>query len=471
MTETLRKQREIDAEIRRLDRFNELTEPQGIRYQELRTASIELQRVILKDSYAKGHVEDGTPSDNDNARDRWGGTLVQRGDPWRESIAAPAYGGSHDTVAELRGRARTAIERTAHAPDGGRDRITRALDSEQGGSLNKIAAWSIATSDPAYMRAFSKLAVDPMNGNREFTGDELNAFQRTQSLARAMSLTDASGGYLIPFQLDPTVILTSDGSTNPLRQIARTVVATGDVWNGVSSAGITAGWLAEAAENSDNAPTLAQPSINVYKQSAFVPVSVESYDDMANGAAEVTSLLFDAADQVDSQAFILGTGSAQPFGIVTALVGTASVVSLTGGTLDAVDFTSTQEALGPRFQPNAQWIMHLVSLNRGRSIIAGTGLTTPMIEGNPPILLSKIANEASYMDSTIAAGTTHDYLAVYGDFSNYVIADRIGSTVELVPHLFGANRRPSGQRGWWLMRRVGADSVNDAAFRMLDKSA
>jgi hypothetical protein len=28
-----------------------------------------------------------------------------------------------------------------------------------------------------------------------------------------------------------------------------------------------------------------------------------------------------------------------------------------------------------------------------------------------------------------------------------VIVDRLGSTLELVPHLVGSNRRPTGQRG------------------------
>ncbi|PWG74840.1 phage major capsid protein, partial [Enterococcus hirae] len=89
---------------------------------------------------------------------------------------------------------------------------------------------------------------------------------------RAMSLTDNAGGYLVPFQLDPTVIITSDGSTNPVRQIARKVVATGDTWNGVSSAAVSWSWDAEAAEVSDDATTFAQPSIPIYKAAGFVPI-------------------------------------------------------------------------------------------------------------------------------------------------------------------------------------------------------
>ena len=44
---------------------------------------------------------------------------------------------------------------------------------------------------------------------------------------------------------------------------------------------------------------------------------------------------------------------------------------------------------------------------------------------------------------------------------------RPGMNVEFVPHLFttGSNR-PSGQRGLYAWWRVGADSVNDLAFRL-----
>ena len=84
--------------------------------------------------------------------------------------------------------------------------------------------------------------------------------------------------------------------------------------------------------------------------------------------------------------------------------------------------------------------------------------------------MGKPASVASFMDSTVT-GAASDFLAVFGDFSNCVIADRIGTTVEPVPHVFGVNRMPTGQRGWYMFKRVGADSLNDAGFRMLDKSA
>jgi len=68
------------------------------------------------------------------------------------------------------------------------------------------------------------------------------------------------------------------------------------------------------------------------------------------------------------------------------------------------------------------------------------------------------------MDGTVAAGKN---LLIYGDVSNYVVKQRVGTTVELVPHLFGTNRRPTGQRGMIMWARYGADSINDSAFKML----
>jgi len=66
-----------------------------------------------------------------------------------------------------------------------------------------------------------------------------------------------------------------------------------------------------------------------------------------------------------------------------------------------------------------------------------------------------------------SALTTGQKVLLYGDFENYVIADRIGMTVEFIPHLVGTNRRPTGQRGWYAYYRVGADVVNVDGFRLL----
>ena len=73
------------------------------------------------------------------------------------------------------------------------------------------------------------------------------------------------------------------------------------------------------------------------------------------------------------------------------------------------------------------------------------------------------------MDSTFNASATADnFLLAYGDWKQFVIVDRIGTTLELVPHLFGDNSRPTGERGALLWFRTGSDVVVDNAFRILN---
>ena len=70
-------------------------------------------------------------------------------------------------------------------------------------------------------------------------------------------------------------------------------------------------------------------------------------------------------------------------------------------------------------------------------------LKFPGLQADPPTLLGRPAHELSTMDGTIDAGQDNA-IGIYGDWSNYVITQRVGSSVELIPHLFGANRRPTG---------------------------
>jgi HK97 family phage major capsid protein len=136
-------------------------------------------------------------------------------------------------------------------------------------------------------------------------------------------------------------------------------------------------------------------------------------------------------------------------------------------TLAASDIYAVQSSLGPRFQANAQWAFNFNILNQLRQMETTNGaLKFPGLQADPPTLLGRRAWELSTMDGTIDAGQTNA-IGIYGDFSNYVITQRVGSSVELIPQIFGSNRRPTGQRGVWLSARYGANSVNDAGFRLL----
>jgi HK97 family phage major capsid protein len=334
-------------------------------------------------------------------------------------------------------------------------------DAEDG----RLAQLALALSEPTYLRAFARKARDPLGA--ELDDDERRAVSRMQQFARALSLTDSAGGYLVPFQLDPTVIITANGSVNQIRQAARTVVATGDVWNGVAAGAVSWSYDAEAAEVSDDAPAFTQPSIPIYKAAGFVPISYEAFADAANITQEVGRLLAFGKDTLEASAFAVGSGIGQPTGVVTGLVGSGSIVATaTQDTLALADVYSVHDALPARYRANSSWLANNLIYSRIRQF--DTELWGELREERLRTLLGRPVFEAEDMDGTLTASTTN-YVAIIGDFQQgYVIADRIGTTVELIPHLFGSNRRPTGQRGWYAHIRHGAAVVDTGAFRMLN---
>jgi HK97 family phage major capsid protein len=289
-----------------------------------------------------------------------------------------------------------------------------------------------------------------------------------------MSLTDSAGGFLVPLQVDPAVIVTSSGVYSEIRAVARQVVATGDAWNGVSSAAISWSWDAEATEVSDDSPSFAQPSIPIYKAQGFVPISVEALQDAANVTEEVGKLFAEGQADLEGTALITGSGSGQPTGIVTALAASSPTVVVPAAADDTFalsDVYNLHGALPARWRRNASWLANNLIYHKIRQFdtAGGGGYWTNVGGDRPERLLGRQVVEAEAMDGTITtSGSVHNFALIFGDFSSYVVATRLGMTVELIPHLFGASRRPTGQRGWIAWYRIGADSVNDNAFRMLD---
>lgn len=376
-------------------------------------------------------------------------------------------------LSEVRSRAITAVERAEHVPDYAKGRVVDAIERGEE-DAEPLAQWAIATSDSNYLRAFQKALTDPYSASARMTEPEAAAFQRVSSLQRAMSLTDANGGYMVPFALDPSILLTNDGTVNPMRRVARTVTITSDTWNGVSSAGSTASWDAEAAEVSDDSPTLAQPSVKPHRLTAFIPYSIEAGMDAVNFTSEMAQVLLDAFDVAEGTAFWTGAGdgSNQPFGLITRLDSTTSVeiASTTADEFNVPDIYKLNEALPARFRANGTWAADIQVINKIRRFGEGTSGSNSAFwadlgEGQPPLLLGRPIVEASAMETFDGTGTEN--VLVFGDFSRYVIADRVGTTIEMVPHLFGENRRPTGQRGMFAYKRTGGDTVSTQAFRLL----
>lgn len=371
--------------------------------------------------------------------------------------------------------ARSALEATDAgdgAPKAGLEKVTEVLAGGAGTEPGRMARWTVATSNPAYERAFAKLVADPTRGHLEWTTVEQAAYAAVADLSRAMSLTDANGGFMVPFTLDPSILLTNDGSNNPLRQLATIKLTTTDTWNGVTSAGAASEWVTEATQVADGSPTPAQPSIPTVLGDSFVPYSFQVGMDAPDLLDELSKILIDSAENLMAVGYTTGSGSDEPEGLVTGLVGTASEINTQGSeALAATDPFDLQNALGARFSANATWQAHVATMNGYRAFeTTGGSHEFPELRERPASLLGKPFFENSNMDGTIdAAATANNYAMIYGDIAEaFFIVDRIGATLEVIPNLFGANGRPTAQRGALLWFRIGSEVVNVPAARLLD---
>ena len=322
-----------------------------------------------------------------------------------------------------------------------------------------LARRIVLTGSALYRRAFGKLVTF-----QALTAEEQAALATAE---RALAVgSDPQGGYAIPFTLDPTVILTSDLARNPLRAIARVERITGNEWRGVSSAGVTASYDAEATEVSDDTPTLAQPTANVEKAQVFIPFSIEVSQDWAGIQAELAKMTQDAKDRLEAEKFMLGAGhgSNEPEGLLTGATETF-VTSGAGAVVDD-DIYAFSDDLPERWQPGAEMIGSRFFASTVRKLDAngGAALWARIGEGIPPRLLDYPFHIASYLDASLTGGSQ---LAVLGDFEQFLIVDRVGLSVEIVQHLMGTSRRPTGQRGFYAFWRNTTKVLAANAFRVL----
>lgn len=388
--------------------------------------------------------------------------------PWDMSRMT-TYGREPGSVAsEYRSRALSCIEKMQGTSDKVRAAATDMIERFDSKDA-RLSRHAIVASQPAYLRAFSKLAL---NRASSLTPEEQRAIAEVEEF-RAMSLTDNQGGYLVPFQLDPTLIILSAGVRNDLRQVCRQVVATGDVWHGVSSSNVSWSFDAEGDEVSDDSPSFGSPNIANHMARGFVPISIEASMDEANVGQEIARLLAGGKDDLEATKLTVGSGTGEPLGFITALVaagGSTIVAPTTAETFALADVYKVQGALPARFRSNAAWIANNLIYNSIRQFdtSGGGGFWTDMNEDRPPRLLGRTAVEAESMDGSInAAASEANPILAFGDWENFVITDRLGMAVEFIPHLVGANRRPTGQRGWFAYYRIGSGLTNAAAFRLL----
>jgi HK97 family phage major capsid protein len=466
------------------DKGDEATE------EELSRAENLLEEWKLLDAQRKAHVKRETdaeeviraavnPANTENgdgavAAKRRSAEIMRRVEPYTEEgyeeLKRSLYNGGVERaafdVAPVISRAKAAVEHadewnfvSRNAMDEAKERMTRLLEMDNV-HAPLIARHMLLTGSEAYRQGF-----------REYVQ---SVGQLTSDILRtAMSLTAGNGGVLVPFYLDPTIILTNAGVAGPIRSVATIKTIATKTWEGVTSAGISASWTAEGVETADATPTYVQPTITPVKADAWVFGSYEVFQD-SGFAAELGRLLADAKVRHEEAAFATAnTGATRPRGVVAAVQAvTASIVAAAATNAFAIgDVYNTSDAVNPRQEARMAWLANkkIYSKIRQFDTSGGGGFWANLGMGRPPQLLGADAYSCSTMASAISTGAN---VLLAGDFSEYYIVDRVGMSVIYDPVIRSTgNNRPTGQSGWYAFWRVGADVTNADAFRLLQLNA
>lgn len=410
-------------------------------------------------------LENGTEQSGDGARQPSKRIYTNAGSNLPENVYdLSAYRGYARSMDDLSGLFREGALRVADTLRYETDQVDRAKanverllarDSKGGEFAQRI----LTTGSPMYDRAFGKLVM----------GKPLSS-QEEAAINAAVSNTGLGSETPVPVTIDPTVILTSDGQVNPLREISRTVTITGNTWQGISSEGVDVTYEAELAQVADQTPTFDAPVATVAKAHAYVEFSIEVDQDWGELRSNLAMMFQDAKDAKEADKFLFGSGTNEPQGLLSALVaeGSSIVPTATINTFDIADVYTLRGALPPRFRARASWLASddVYSTIRQADEAGGSALWAQLAADRPALLLGKPVFEASEMSGDLTVGG--EEVLIYGDFSRgFIIVDRVGMNVELIPHVMGANRRPIGARALYAYFRNTSQLLTANAFRVL----
>lgn len=408
---------------------------------------------------------------------------VRGDDIWDLSTISRSMDSPEVEARDLRDRALRAIEtaRFAHPnldEDRARDHLEHVMGDPEmasyvgGGNAHsqKIARHILATGSPGYKRAFTKYLSGAPRSNED-----------DHYLSRAMSLTSASGGAAVPFILDPTLLPSYNGAVNPYRNIADVRTVTVDEWRGVTSGGITAAFQAEAAATTDQSPTLASVSISTEMGRVNIPFSIEIGMDWDSFASDMAQEIQNSKDVLEATKFAVGSGTNEPFGVVTG----ATTLFTTSSTnvIFFQDVYGAHDALPPLYRSRAVWTLNNSVLSKIRQLdtAGGSQLLTPNLQlrsaanvGGPSgysmtdsranvDIFGKQVHEASGQSGTF---TTGQKIGVFGAYNPYFkIIDRVGLSIVDAGYAQDATTgMPTGQKFMLAYWRTGSKVIAANAF-------
>jgi HK97 family phage major capsid protein len=339
----------------------------------------------------------------------------------------------------------------------------------------EVAARILITGSPQYKRDFARSLQEmrPVGLVAEASG---------RAAALAVTGTTTTGGYMLPYTFDPTFIKTGAWTRiNPYRQVCRVEQITGsNNWQGVSVGAVPAIYETEALAVTEAGPTFARPTLTAQRASSFVSLSYETLQDRPDVVSEIADLIQEGKDTLEEAQFSVGVGTTvYPLGMFVKNTFTVKE-TITDNTFAVADLDATEAALPIRHRADAVWMLSraVIRIIQGWETAYGKYFASTL--GYPAVgelgqnpggntglnLLGYPVWETPSAPVTVTGDDT--IVGILVSPKNYMILDRVGMNVELIPNLVDAAGLPTGQRGILALWRNTAKALNADAGRQIN---
>jgi HK97 family phage major capsid protein/HK97 family phage prohead protease len=288
---------------------------------------------------------------------------------------------------------------------------------------------------------------------------------------KALTVSDsANGGYLAPAEFGSELIKLLN-EYSPIRSYARVVsISSPEITYPRRVSGTAAMWVDETADRTESGMTFEQVKLTPFELATFTDVSTKLLEDNAYGLeGELLADYAESFGKTEGVAFVKGTGTGQPKGIMTA-TGIKEVktgVAATFPTTNPADvIVGMYHAIATSHAQNGAWLMNRNTLSVIRQWKDGTGrylVLDPITAGGVMTLLGRPIVEMPDMDD-IGAGK---FPILFGDLTGYRIIDRVGLSTLRDPYSLATK----GQVRFHARKRVGADLTHPDRFVKLKVSA
>ena len=278
---------------------------------------------------------------------------------------------------------------------------------------------------------------------------------------------DANGGYLVPEEYDHRLIDILD-EENVMRKLGTRITTSGEHKINIAATKPAAAWIEEGGALTFGDATFDQIILDAHKLHVAIKVTEELlYDNAFNLESYIMQQFGKALANAEEDAFINGTGTGQPLGILAATGGAdVGVTAKSATAITADELIDLIYSLKRPYRKSAAFLLNDQTLAAIRKLKDNYGqyLWQPSLQaGEPDRILGYAAYTSPYFPA-IAAGKA---AVAFGDFSYYNIGDRGTRSFAELKELFAGN----GMVGFVAKERVDGKLVLPEAVKLLKMKA